>query len=258
MEQSIQPAPNDLMIEVGAGAGALSARLAPKVFRLLAIEIDNDLIPALRQTLAASPNAEITGQDILTADLERLIIPHLSLASRLRFCGNLPYNIATAVISKVLDQQLPILDMTFMVQLEVAQRIVAAPGSRDYGFLSVFCQHRCATKMGFRVPPSSFVPRPKVYSAVISLQPRGIPDPELEETFLMVTKAAFAYRRKILRNSLVRHVDLAPLAERLLSMSGIDGNLRAENLSVSDYELLARTWHDIELTGPTHPDGEPF
>lgn len=242
----ISPTRNDLMIEIGGGEGALSTRLAPEVLRLVVMEIDQDLIPALIRTLAPYPYAEVLGQDALHADLAAITSPYLSPGVRLRIVGNLPYNIGTAIIEKLLLQGLPIEDMVFMLQLETAERINAAPGSKDYGFFSVFCQHFCETRLGLKVSPACFVPRPKVQSAMITLRPRnGSRTPDSESYFLRITKAAFAYRRKKLANSLGQDPELEPLAEAILNLAGIDGRRRAEDLSVGEYEHLAEVFRDF-------------
>ena len=237
--QFIQPRTDDVIIEIGAGTGFLTTRLAPHVARLIAVEVDRDCIAALRQALAYYPQASIVAGDILGIDLPS-ILPHLRHGHRLRAVGNLPYNIATAIIDKLFSADLPLLDMVFMVQLEVAERIVALPRSREYGYLSVRCQHASDARIQFKVPPSSFVPRPKVQSAVISLRPKSAQGaPFSESTFLELTKAAFAYRRKTLSNSLLRNPSLGDLAARMLYLAGIDGQRRAQELTVGEYELLA-------------------
>jgi 16S rRNA (adenine1518-N6/adenine1519-N6)-dimethyltransferase len=246
----VRPEAADLMVEVGSGGGALSIRLAPKVLRLLAIEIDFDLIPRLRQALRLFPNAEVISADILNVDLPALVAPYLKPDISLRLVGNLPYNIGTAIIEQLLVSAAPIKDMTFMLQLETAERISAAPGSKQYGYFSVFCQHYCEVRMGFKVSPACFVPRPKVFSALLSLRPRtGRNMSGFEDDFLMVTKAAFAYRRKKLANSLKRHSELRHAAEDLLHRAGIDGSRRAEDLSVEEYENLARIHHESRIAG---------
>ncbi len=246
----VRPEAADLMVEVGSGDGALSIRLAPKVLRLLAIEIDFDLIPTLRQALLPFPNAEVIAADILNTDLPAMVAPYLRPDINLRLAGNLPYNIGTAIIEQLLSSTAPIKDMTFMLQLETAERICAAPGSKQYGYFSVFCQHFCEVRMGFKVSPACFVPRPKVFSAILSLRPRtGRNMSELDDDFLMVTKAAFAYRRKKLANSLKRHGELKSAAENLLHRAGIDGSRRAEDLSVEEYEHLARIRHAFNTAG---------
>ncbi|MBZ5498389.1 MAG: 16S rRNA (adenine(1518)-N(6)/adenine(1519)-N(6))-dimethyltransferase RsmA [Acidobacteriia bacterium] len=241
----IQPTRRDLMLEVGGGDGALSARLAPNVFRLLTLEIDGDLIPALVRALAPHPNAVVVPEDFLSADLSAIVSPYLEPGLRLRIVGNLPYNIGTAIIERLLLWPMPVEDMNFMLQLETAERIASVPGSRQYGFFSVFCQHYCEIKMGFKVSPACFVPRPKVESAMIILRPRsGACDPELDNDFLELTKAAFSYRRKKLLNSLRRDQHLGSMAREILAQAGIDGALRAEDLTVHQYERLARVYHE--------------
>jgi 16S rRNA (adenine1518-N6/adenine1519-N6)-dimethyltransferase len=239
----IQPSPADLVLEVGAGDGALSITLAPMVFHLLAVEIDNALRTALTQALAPYPNAEVIVEDILEMDLLPVLSPYLHPGIKLRIVGNLPYNIGTAIIERMLALPVPVEDMIFMLQLETAERISAAPGSKDYGFFSVYCQHYCDVRMGFKVSPACFVPRPKVFSAMLIMRPHDVPrDPGLENNFLAVTKAAFAYRRKTLANSLRQDRHLGLLAQELLVRAGIDGSRRAEDLSVQEYERLSYTY----------------
>ncbi len=236
----IQPAPGDVFLEIGAGDGALSRALAPGVSRLLAVEVDRDCIPRLESALAPYESAILIHGDILQLDLEKLVSSHLPEGQKLRVAGNLPYNIATAVITELLHAGLQIEDMFFMVQLEVAQRILAKPGSRDYGFLSVHCQHHAEVQMGFKVSPACFVPRPKVSSATLSLHPRSsLLLRDLESIFEELAKAAFSYRRKTLANSLARHPQFGSISSALLDHAGIDGARRAEDLSVQEYEHLA-------------------
>jgi 16S rRNA (adenine1518-N6/adenine1519-N6)-dimethyltransferase len=243
----IHPTPDDLMIEVGGGDGALSKRLAPRVFRLITLEIDHDMIPILTNVLAPFPNAEIISRDILNTDLAAIATPHMSSAVRLRLVGNLPYNIGTAIIEKMILQPLRIENMTFMLQLETVERLCARAGSKAYGFFSVFCQHYCQIEMGFKVSPACFVPRPKVDSAMITMRPRGhIRDHEFERDFLSITKAAFAYRRKKLSNSLLQDTHLGDCAGDILELAKLDGGRRAGDLSVGEYENLASVYHDYK------------
>jgi 16S rRNA (adenine1518-N6/adenine1519-N6)-dimethyltransferase len=244
----IKPSAADLVLEVGAGDGALSVRLAPKVFGLLAVEIDSALCTVLAQALAPFPNAKVIAGDILRLDVLRLLSPYLQPSMKLRIVGNLPYNIGTAIIELMLSLPIPVQDMIFMLQLETAERISAAPGSKDYGFFSVYCQHHCDTRMGFRVSPACFVPRPKVDSAMLVMRPRNVlRDPGFEASFLTVTKAAFAYRRKTLANSLRRDRRLGVLAQELLLRAGVDGARRAEDLSVQEYERLSCIYHQTTV-----------
>ncbi|MBP1624658.1 MAG: ribosomal small subunit methyltransferase, partial [Acidobacteria bacterium] len=148
---------------------------------------------------------------------------------------------ATAIIERLLHSLLPVEDMFFMVQLEVAQRITACPGTRQYGYLSVDCQHYADVQMGFKVSPACFVPRPKVASAMISVRPKhGQRDPAFESQFETLAKAAFAYRRKTLENSLRRDPALGTIVRDLLGQSGIHGSRRAEELAVQEFEHMTR------------------
>ena len=246
----IQPASNDLFLDIGAGDGALSLCLAPGVPRLLAIEVDADCIPYLENALAPFPSATVIAGDILKLDLAEIVSPYLKPDTRLRIAGNLPYNIATVIIEKLLHINLPIHDLAFMVQLEVAQRITARPGTRDYGYFSLVCQHRSDVRLGFKVSPACFVPRPKVKSAMVSfhLKPK-IWDSALESDFEAMGKAAFSYRRKTLENSLSRHPVLGKRSSLLLTRAGIDGSRRAEELSILEYEHLAQTYNKLRMTG---------
>ncbi len=235
-----RPEPEDVVIEIGAGDGVLSARLAPSVATLLAVELDADCLPALEHALSAFRSARVVPGDILKLNLENLVQEYLRSGSRLRIVGNLPYNIATAIIRRILLSRLPVSDMLFMIQLEVAERITASPGSKQFGFMSVLCQHFCEGRTAFKVSPSSFVPRPKVTSAVLTL--RSVPqsrDPEFEACLVSVLKAAFTHRRKTLANSLRRSTAVGGDPTPLLHRAGIDGSRRPEDLAVEDYERLA-------------------
>jgi len=236
----VQPGSEDVVLEIGAGNGALSVRLAPAVARLLAVELDFDCLPALETSLAPFPTAQVIQGDILELDLEELIGRYLQAGNRLRVVGNLPYNIATPIIQRFLHSSLPIADMVFMLQLEVAERIIASPGSRQFGILSIQCQHLAEARIAFKVAPACFVPRPKVMSAVVTLRPLPKPtNPALEACFVELVKAAFSHRRKTLANSLRRNPVLGAHSSALLVEAGIDGSRRPEDLSVKEYEHLA-------------------
>ncbi len=240
----IRPSRNDVLIEVGAGSGILTARLAPLVDRLVAVELDRDVLPALADAVAAFPSVTVVNADILTVDLNALV--ERVADATLRAAGNLPYNIATAVIGKFLMSGLPFRDLTYMVQLEVAERITAAPGSKRYGYLSVQCQHLADTSLAFKVHPAAFRPPPKVMSAVIVLRPKpGFADPRLESTFSELVKSAFSHRRKMIANSFRQSPLLGQISERLLTEAKIDGSRRPEQLSVQEYENLARICLEI-------------
>lgn len=240
----LAPSAEDVFLEIGAGRGALSGRLAERVRRLIALEIDSDCLPILGERLAQHPSAVIELGDILEVDLEALVLPHLESGSTLRVAGNLPYNIATAIIERLLYSSLHLHDLHFLVQLEMAQRIIAIPGTRAYGYYSVLCQHRAEASLSFRIGSGSFRPRPKVVSAMIALKPRRrSSDTEADMAFIRVVKAAFGHRRKVIVNSLRRsplHADW----DSLLDRAGIDGRRRPEEVSVQEYECLARHYGD--------------
>jgi 16S rRNA (adenine1518-N6/adenine1519-N6)-dimethyltransferase len=234
----IQPTPGDVLLEIGAGTGALTAQLAPRVAKLFAIECDRDVLPALARAVAPWPSVTVIHEDVLNLDLSRFGSGMLA-ANGLRVAGNLPYNIGTAIIGRFLYSQIPVSDMTFMLQMEVAQRLVAKPGTKSYGYLSVECQHRADVRVAFKVHPGSFAPPPKVMSAVVVLRPK----PHLftmdeESGFLAVARAAFGHRRKTLLNAL-KHSTL-PSAAFLPGSAGVDGSRRPEQVTVGEYENMGR------------------
>lgn len=238
----VAPMPEDVILEIGAGDGALSTRLAAAARKLLAVELDIECLPVLERSLASFPSACIVAGDILTLDMQELLCDQVRPELRLRVAGNLPYNIATAIIQRLLRLPLPFADMIFMVQLEVAERITARPASRQYGLLSIICQHLAEARIAFKVSPACFVPRPNVMSAVLELHPlKTRRDPEIEDCFVEIARAAFTHRRKTLANSLRRHGDLGPGSASLLAEAGIDGSRRPEDLAVKEYEHLAAT-----------------
>ncbi len=240
LERLIQPASTDCIVEIGAGDGALSCRLAPAVKCYVALEVDGDLMPDLLAALAPHHNANALHADVLALDMEELIADSGFDPSRTRLLGNLPYNIASEIVRRSLRLRQPVLDMIFMVQLEVAHRIVSPPGSRAYGYLSVDCQHRADVRMLLKVPPACFAPRPAVTSAVVQLRPRkrGL-DPEADVIFDALVKAAFAHRRKTLENSFRLNPIFEAAAAQFLEQAQIEGKRRAEDLTVSEYECLA-------------------
>ena len=242
----IAPAADQFFIEIGAGAGALSVRLAEKAGALAAVELDGDCIPVLEEALAPFDSAAVVHGDILSLDLAGLAGEHLRPGQNLCVAGNLPYNIGTTIIGKLLRSNLPIKDMFFMLQLEVAERILALPDTREYGVLSVLCRHYAQARMGFKVSPACFAPRPKVMSAVISLHPKPRDkNADWEADFEELVKACFAHRRKTLANSLSRSARFGETTVVLLEKAGIDGTRRAESLSVEEYEHLTYVYSAI-------------
>jgi len=236
----IEPTSDHAFIEIGAGTGALSIRLAEKAGALAAVELDADCIPILEKTLAPFDSAAVVHADILGLDLTYTVGEYLRQGKKLRLAGNLPYNIGTAIIEKMLRADIPIEAMFFMLQLEVAERILAQPETREYGVLTVLCRHKAEARMGFKVSPACFAPRPKVMSAVISLHPKPRDkNADWEDAFEELVKACFAHRRKTLANSLSQSVRFGGITGELLEKAVINGTRRAESVSVSEYERLA-------------------
>ena len=247
----ISPSADQVFVEIGAGTGALSVRLAEKAGALTAIELDGDCIPILEETLSPFGSASVVHANILSMDLAGLACELMRPGKKLRVAGNLPYNIGTAIIEKLLRFDISGLSpchppgfsidaMFFMLQLEVAERILAQPETREYGFLSVLCQRHAKACMGFKVSPACFAPRPKVMSAFISLHPKPRDkNAEWESDFENLVKACFAYRRKTLANSLSRSARFGEITAGLLKKADIDGSRRAESLSIAEYERLA-------------------
>ncbi len=228
---SFAPRADDIVAEIGPGQGALTADLAPAVAQLHAIELDRDLASTLPARCPAR-NLTVHGADALRFDFCALV----SAPKKLRVIGNLPYNVSTPLLFHLLDDAGCIADMCFMLQKEVVDRLCAPPGGKDYGRLSVMVQARCAVERLFVVGPGAFTPPPKVDSAIVRLVPYenapvAIADLAL---FARVVAAAFAQRRKTLRNTLKGLVT----AEAMTRL-GIDPQRRAETLSVADFARLA-------------------
>lgn len=235
--RTLDPRKTDVVLEVGAGDGALSGLLAPLAARLIAVEIDRECTQPLSDLLEPFGTALVIEADILKVELEEIL--ELEPGAKALAVGNLPYNAATAIVQRFLDAGSLFERMIFMLQLEVAQRIVANPGSGDYGYLSVYCQYHAFARFCFKVRPECFVPRPAVTSAVVALEPRRevtVRGPAAPP--LVVARAAFAHRRKMLANSLRQSREFGAWTDALLQGAGIDGRLRAEALTPEDYVKL--------------------
>ncbi len=225
---AISPKQGDLVVEIGPGLGALTEPLLACLGHLHVVEIDRDLIARLRKTHAPDKVAIHEG-DALEFDFG-------SLGSDLRIVGNLPYNISTPLLFHLASFAPKVSDMHFMLQKEVVERMVAEPGTADFGRLSVMLQYRFDMESLFIVPPDSFNPPPKVDSAIVRLTPRPVAELTArdEARFAKIVTAAFSQRRKMLRNTLRDHFD----EDRLVAL-GIKPTARAEELSVGDYISLA-------------------
>ncbi|MDA1107250.1 MAG: 16S rRNA (adenine(1518)-N(6)/adenine(1519)-N(6))-dimethyltransferase RsmA [Proteobacteria bacterium] len=228
---AIHPQPGEPLVEIGPGRGALTRDLLRAVGTLDVIELDRDLIEPLRTSCTELGDLRIHQQDALRFDFCAL----MKNEARLRVIGNLPYNISTPLLFHLLQQAHCIRDMYFMLQNEVVERMAAAPGSRTYGRLSVMIQYRCAVTKLFHVGPGAFTPAPKVDSAVIRMVPHTSPPVVVadEKVFDQVVRAAFAQRRKTLRNGLKEL-----LSDADIRALGIDPGTRAEQLSLQDFAAL--------------------
>ncbi|HET9735205.1 MAG TPA: 16S rRNA (adenine(1518)-N(6)/adenine(1519)-N(6))-dimethyltransferase RsmA [Burkholderiales bacterium] len=219
--EAIAPAPEDAIVEIGPGEGALTRPLLERSKRLEVIEIDRDLAAAL-----AAEGVRVHVADALAFDFG-------ALPQGLRIVGNLPYNISTPLLFHLARYAQRVRDMHFMLQREVVERMVAKPSTPAYGRLSVMLQVRFKMEKLFRVAPGAFRPPPKVESAVVRMVPLGAPLGCDEKVFEQVVREAFSARRKTLRNAL--SLDPADYAEL-----GIDAKLRPENLAPQDYVRIAR------------------
>ncbi|MEH6456816.1 MAG: 16S rRNA (adenine(1518)-N(6)/adenine(1519)-N(6))-dimethyltransferase RsmA [Cocleimonas sp.] len=226
----INPDPNDKIVEIGPGLGALTFPLIEKINALDVVEIDRDVIARLQQR--NNPKLTIHGVDALKFDFTSL----LGNQSKLRVVGNLPYNISTPLIFHLLNFKDKISDMHFMLQNEVVNRITAEPNSKTYGRLSVMVQYHCKTEYLFFVGPESFDPPPKVDSAILRLSPweNQVHIAKDEKNLSALVTQAFSMRRKTLRNNLKKIIS----AEQIEQL-GIDPSKRAENLTVSDFVTLS-------------------
>lgn len=229
---AIAPRPEDHIVEIGPGQGALTAPLLEKVNLLHAVELDRDLHAALRERFPA--------HKLVLHQGDALEFDYATLPAPLRVVGNLPYNISTPLLFRLAEFEARCTDMHFMLQEEVVERMAAAPSSAAYGRLSVMLQYRFAIERLFGVPPESFQPAPRVNSAVVRLRPMPPAEREArgiardERHFARVVTAAFTQRRKTLRNALAGVIDADGLGKL-----GIEPGLRPENLSVADFVAIA-------------------
>jgi len=231
--EALAPGPDEQLVEIGPGLGALSDRLAPRCRRLELVELDSRLAAVLEQRYAEQPQVRVHCADALSIDFASLV----PAGTRMRLVGNLPYNISTPLLFRFLQWLPQIQDMHFMLQTEVAQRLAAPPGDRNYGRLSVAIRCHCQVQKLFGVPPQAFSPRPKVHSTVLRLVPLAVPlvDAALAGPFQQVLRLAFGQRRKTLRNA------LRPLlGDDGFSQLGIDGDCRAGVLDPQDYVAISR------------------
>ncbi|MBJ6727527.1 16S rRNA (adenine(1518)-N(6)/adenine(1519)-N(6))-dimethyltransferase RsmA [Geomesophilobacter sediminis] len=236
----VDPADTDAILEVGPGQGALTRLLAQRAGRLLAIELDRDLLPILDREFAGSPQVEVEHGDVLRVDLPKLLSGRHP--GRWKVAANLPYNISSQVLFRFLECVELFERLVLMLQKEVGDRLVAQAGSKEYGALTVLLRLHFDIRREFIVKPGSFRPIPKVDSAVLTFTPLPAPRVEVgdERVFRQVVKGAFSQRRKTLFNALRASaiVDDAVLQDALASC-GIDGGRRGETLSLDEFAALS-------------------
>ena len=256
--------PEDTVLEIGPGIGTLTQALAMTGASVVSVELDKRLIPVLQETVGAYKNVRIVQGDILKVNIPEIIAEvkadqktagatgkvaeaesEMKQSDTFKVCANLPYYITTPIIMYLLEQKLPLERLVVMVQKEVAERMTAGPGGREYGAISVAMQYYTEPKIAFIVKAGSFLPAPKVDSAVLVCKRRSTPPVEVpdEKTFFKVVAAAFSVRRKMLNNSLKNMGGLnGEQVKAWLDRAGIDGRRRAETLSLEEFAMLARTW----------------
>ncbi len=234
----------DDVIEVGPGIGALTEQLAKRAHQVMALEIDERLIPVLDETLAPYSNVTVLQQDVLKADLQKLIAENFDGQHHLKLVANLPYYITTPIITHLLESPVQLDAIVVMMQKEVAQRLTAQPKTKDYGSLSIAVQYYTDAEIAFIVPKTVFVPQPKIDSAVVKLtSKKPIKQPQDEQQFMRLVKGSFAHRRKTLWNNLQgiygKDAETKAKLEKGLAEVGIAKTIRPEALTISDFIDLA-------------------
>jgi 16S rRNA (adenine1518-N6/adenine1519-N6)-dimethyltransferase len=238
-------------IEIGPGIGALTEQLARRAKKVVAFEIDKRLLPILADTLSPYGNVRIIHQDVLKADIHRVIAEEFTDVADIMVVANLPYYVTTPIIMKLLTDRLPIRGIVVMLQKEVADRISAKPGTKDYGSLSIAIQYYTEAETVMTVPRTVFIPQPNVDSAVIRLKKRQQPpvDVEDESFFFQVVRASFAQRRKTILNNLVNNLPngkaMKEQIERVLTETDIDPRRRGETLTMEEFAALSNALRHV-------------
>lgn len=238
----------DYVLEIGPGIGVLTEELALKAKKVLSVEIDQQFVGILSQTLKEQDNIEIYPGDILEVDLERIIEEKLG-GGPVKVVANLPYNITTPILARLLENSYNIDSITVMIQKEVADRIVSTEKDKDYGALSVFANFYANTEIILRVPNTVFIPRPKVESAVVQLKLKEDLPKVNKEIFFSLVKSAFGKRRKTILNSMTTgYLDLSKEELKgILEKLDLKENLRAENLSIENYAAISQEIEKLKV-----------
>ncbi|MBN8436195.1 16S rRNA (adenine(1518)-N(6)/adenine(1519)-N(6))-dimethyltransferase RsmA [Priestia flexa] len=232
-------------IEIGPGIGALTEQLAKRAKKVLAFEIDQRLLPILADTLSPYPHAKVIHQDVLKANLKETLAQEFEGIEDLMVVANLPYYVTTPILMKLLEEQIPVRGIVVMLQKEVADRIAAKPGTKDYGSLSIAIQYYTEAETVMVVPKTVFNPQPNVDSAVIRLIRRNEPAVKVESEafFFKVVRASFGQRRKTILNNLVNNLPNGKAnkaaIEQALSEASVDPKRRGETLSIEEFGKLS-------------------
>ena len=234
---------DDFVLEIGPGIGTMTQYLAEAGRQVLAVEIDKTLIPILHETLSAYDNVEVINEDVLKLDICK-IVEEKNGGKPVKVVANLPYYITTPIIMELLESHVPVESITVMVQKEVAMRMQAGPGTKDYGALSLAVQYYCEPYIAANVPPNCFMPRPKVGSTVIRLTRYSKPPVTTENEQLMfrLIRASFNQRRKTLANGLNNAPDLHYTKEQIaqaIEQLGVSASIRGEALTLEQFAKLA-------------------
>lgn len=240
---------DDLVLEIGPGIGTVTQYLCEAARQVIAVEIDRKLIKILRDTLSAYDNVEVINEDILKVDIAALV-EEKNGGKPIKVVSNLPYYITTPIIMTLLEKRVPVTDMTLMMQEEVARRMQAVPGNKDYGALSLAVQYYSVPYIATFVPQNCFMPRPNVGSAVVNLKCHKEPPVKVKDEELMfkLIKASFAQRRKTLQNGLTNSAELdftkEKITEAILKMQEILGMkqnplIRGETLTLKEFACLS-------------------
>lgn len=242
-----------VVIEIGPGIGALTERLAQEAKQVIAFEVDRRLEPILKNELAEYDNIEVIFQDILETNLPELFADRFEPTDRIVVAANLPYYITTPIIMNFIEANLPVDAYVMMMQKEVAERMTASPGSKNYGSLTVAIDYYTEAEISFIVPRTVFVPQPNVDSAVLKLKRREVPKVTVENEafYFRLTRGSFQHRRKTLWNNLMGiygKTDEAKEALRLgLEAVGIEGSRRAETLAIEEFAALANEFYQSDV-----------
>lgn len=228
---------NQNVLEIGPGIGTITYEMAKTAKKVVAVEIDQNLMPILDQNLEEFDNAKVINEDILKVDLKNLVEEEFNGES-FKVVSNLPYYITTPIIEKLITTGLPCNDMTIMVQKEVAERMVAGEKDKEYSSLSVFIKFYTDAKVIVNLPKSVFMPQPKIDSTILNLKLRIYDNNVNEDTLFKLVRAGFNKRRKTILNSMSDVVSKDNLREAFMNLD-VKENLRAENLSIDDYIRLA-------------------